>query len=118
MCLVLLQGHAPLLHYPPQPKDAGMREEYNEVQSLPAPVVRECAGQSSSGNASVRSAEDEDDDRVLLIQRFKRSRSSAPEGGADLATPVAGQRNSSAPSMGAHPPRDGHKKLKTDWRFA
>ena len=85
-----------------------MREEDDEVQSSPMPVVGEGTGQSSVGHAVGRSVDDEDDDRVPLNQRLKRSRPSVPKGGADSVIPMAGEKTPSAPSSGAR------KRLKSD----
>ena len=92
-----------------------MQEEDNEVPSAPVPVVGEGTDESSDGHVVGRSVEEEDDDLVPLNQRLNRSRPSAPEGGADSAIPMAGEKTPSAPSTGARPPHDGRKRLKSDW---
>ena len=52
---------------------------------------------------------------VPLNQWLKRSRPSAPKGGADSTVPIVGEKTPSAPSTGARPPHDGRKRLKSDW---
>ena len=75
---LLLLEHAHLLDNPPQPEAVDMQEVDDEVSIPAALVVEEGAGQSLGGEASGHLAKGDDEDQVLLGDRYKRSRPSSP----------------------------------------
>src|SRR4051812_5146273 len=85
-----------------------MQEVEDEVSILAAPVVDEGVGQSLDGEFVGHPAKGDDEDRVPLRERYKRSRSPMPVVAKDSSSPGVAGGASGAP----RPSQDGREKLK------
>lgn len=108
LCSVLfLQGHAPVLNYPPQPETADMQEDVEDASVPSAPLAGEGVGQNFDGEAASQPSMVDEEDQVTLRERYKRSRPPTP---VSSSSPRGGDKTSSVSDVMPHPPLGGRNR--------